>query len=370
MAAGRTTGQHILPQLLLKGFKSRSRKREYYAFQMRRDGIHEANIKKIGKQRLFYGEDAANEIESTMSRLEGVYAVAASAIRESGTLTLETLAVALSMIANLATRTDYFRAGIADEGREFIDYMAQRFTGASGANLISDFMRRNPGLIESRVLAALGASPLKEVLDQLPPSEADNARNMVLAALRQQTPKQFTAKHLAPLVDPFFAQLTSGLDWAAIVGAGHQKALAETPVADGYVKQFETMRWSTMQATEHTFAIGDCGPLARRLDDEYWSTLVVLGPKAQTVLLPISDALAIIGCCDGVESIQVNVDHLFEDTVRLSRDFVVASRSSEREQRALPWIGSRAKLLEADFASETIARAFDSVLGREDGIAS
>lgn len=361
---GRTTGQHILPQFLLKGFVSRTRKAQRYAFLAQRGRtIVESNIKNIGKQRLFYGENAENGLENALAEAEGAYAAATDSARETGVLSQDTMPLIVEMIVNLALRTNHLRAGLADEGRTFADHVAGTFASQTGAAFIREYVAGHQDEVIARLREELGKGPSKAMLDNFDAPTQQKLRGIIEEIAASTLQQHISLEQLQSVAGPFFSALSGQLDWTQVAADGHKSALAELVSPGGLVEYCRRMRWVLLSVPDHTLVIGDFGPLARRASDEVWSPLSTVSGAAELVLLPISHRLAVVGSA-GVDSLELNALHLLEDTARLSRDFFVASRSGDLEMAAIDWIGTRSQLFEPGLAEKALSGAMARVLSR------
>jgi hypothetical protein len=81
VTAAPARGQHHVPQFLLRGFRSRTKRDQSYSYLFRRGAApHETNVKNIGKRRDFYGNPAHSNLEEAFSERESSYAALVSRI--------------------------------------------------------------------------------------------------------------------------------------------------------------------------------------------------------------------------------------------------------------------------------------------------
>ena len=118
--------QHTIPRFLLNGFASRTREVEAYVWLYRKGNpAVEANTKKVGAERYFYGRAGELNVDEKITAVEPRHAELLTDLREHTPMSRVDDDRVPALISHLSLRTSAFREAIGDAVR----YAMEEFWG-------------------------------------------------------------------------------------------------------------------------------------------------------------------------------------------------------------------------------------------------
>lgn len=145
--------QHIIPRFLLKGFVGREKGGKLYTWVYPKNKPpSEANIRRVGVERHFYGKQGEMSVDDDITEFEGKYALLLDELRQSpGEIEIFDTRVP-NLVTHLVTRTKHFR----DSFRESMEFLMQKMTEYfSNSNNLKEAMLsiylKNPDMMRESI---------------------------------------------------------------------------------------------------------------------------------------------------------------------------------------------------------------------------
>ncbi len=307
-------GQHHLPQFLLKGFASRSNKKEVHTWLFRKDGFVEANVKGIAKVRDFYGKPTESDLEQRLSMMEDVFARLIRRLRAGEGL--EEKRLLCQFVASTQIRTSNLRKGVSEAlGTLTEEFGNSLITPEYQAQLLAHTLNELQGKI--------AAGELDSALDLLPSSQREGFISEMMPELEQYLRTQLqhaargVADRLPALTEPEF------------VKNSQNKILSENVAPEPLVEHLMELTWSVVKCDAEPMILGDLGVVAGSESGELMNTLCH-DPSLNTIYLPISVNRLLLGQRSGIPI--ASIGQLNVASAELSREFFISgSRDTHRD---------------------------------------
>jgi hypothetical protein len=341
-----TRGQHHLPQFLLKGFASRSNKKEVFTWLIRKTGsITETNVKGIAKSRDFYGNPNETDLEQRLSEMEDGFAKLVRQLRAGSGLDQKLLLC--QFVASTQIRTANVRSGVSEAMESFLDGFGEALTAPENQAVIAQHAFDG-------VMNKIAAGELDFVLNLIPPDQ----REQILASM---VPKM--KEHLDTLIgnakDEFDKQAPSLTNPKAFKES-QNKLLSENLPPEPRVRHLMQLDWTVLECDDEPLILGDVGVVAGSAAGELMHILRH-DPELNSIYLPIAWNRLLVGQRGGTPIVRVQM--LNAASARLSREFFI---SADRNRHALLQgeIGLDSTLLPGDEIEQIMKDSFAGLTGR------
>jgi hypothetical protein len=310
---------HFLPQFLLRGFASRTKGDAAWVWEFRRGlGPAERPTNEVGGSRYFHGDPDVSDLESKIGDLESEYAPVIVRFRANQT-TEEDLALASAIANHLLVRTKNIRDGFREAGEAAIAIIGQRTREGKNAKLVKN-------------------RTMKELRKRLRTQFADkfNAlskfkRKLMLSIAEKQLEEYLRTSEFRREATTMIDFFSEHISLKELVADAHQKALRKVAESPPQPKRFENLHWAVCQFPGTNIILGDVVGVARSAADErYRNALLVDNPSI--VCIPVGSLAVLLGY-RGADVPQINIEALNRGSAMASRDFFVASRSTDNEKR-------------------------------------
>lgn len=339
-----TRGQHHLPQFLLKGFASRSNKKEVFTWLYRKNGgMTETNVKGIAKTRDFYGNPNDSDIERRLSEMEDGFAKLVRRLREGTGLDQKRLLC--EFVASTQIRTANVRSGVAEAMESFLDGFGQALTSPENQAVIAQHAFDG-------AMNEISAGKLDFALNLLPPDR----REEVLASL---VPKM--KEHLGTLIgsarEEFDKHIPSLTEPKAFKDS-QNKLLSKNLPPESRVEQLMRLDWTVVECHDEPLVLGDVGVVAGSETGELMHILRH-DPELNAIYLPIASNRLLLGHRQGAP--KATVQEINIASVQLSREFYIsADKNYHAELR--DQIGLQATLLPGNEIEGIMKESFAGLL--------
>jgi hypothetical protein len=338
-----TRGQHHLPQFLLKGFASRSRKKEVFTWLFRRDGrVVEANVKGIAKARDFYGHPSGSDIEQRLSEMENAFARLVRRLRLGEGL--EEKHLLCQFVASTQVRTANLRTGVSEAMEMFTAEFGNALTIPENQAEIAKHALNG-------VMEKIAAGELDHVLNLLPLSQRDQVLASLLPKLTEQLGTYIgdTTKGMVGLMP--------SLTEPEAFKISQNRLLSSNLAPEPRVEHLMHLDWSVLACDREPLILGDVGVVAGSATGELMNILRH-DPELDSIYVPLSSSRLLLGQRAGVPI--ATVDELNAASAELSREFFI-SAENEVHENLHSRIGARQTLLPDGEVKDIVKSSFESL---------
>jgi len=335
-----TRGQHHLPQFLLKGFASRSRKKEVFTWLFRKDGrLVEANVKGIAKARDFYGNPNEFDIEQRLSEMEGPFAHLVRRLRLGEGL--EDKHLLCQFVASTQVRTANFRTGVSEAMETFTTEFGNALTTPESQTRLAEHALNG-------VMEKIAAGELDHVLNLLPAGQRDQVLASLLPKLREQlgTYVEDATKGMVGLMPSLAAPEAFKIS--------QNKLLSTNLAPEPRVEHLMQLDWSVLVCDQEPLILGDVGVVAGSAGGELMNILRH-DPELNSIYLPISSNRLLLGQRPSVRI--ASVAEVNVASAELSREFFISAANEVRGNLHFR-IGARQMLLLDSEARDIVRSSF------------
>lgn len=273
------SGQHFLPQFLMKGFSSRIDSDDAYVWVCRKGGkIFETNTKNIGKETEFYGPEGIETVDQKITDYENKIHLIIDELRSKDhSLEIHDPSI-VDFVSHIAIRTRHLREGVADSFesayRSLVEYLRQPSNVIRVAKKM--IVREPPAIIQEieQQMAKMGMSRKQ--------------RKSFLFKYMEDNIEQ-----LMPMMDilgTFDGQIRKA------IADGHNKALGKRIIPNWATESFFAgLNWFLLYLKQPDLILGDLGILMRfRTPSLEYRLFPEKGKSLDAVFLPISSQHLIV----------------------------------------------------------------------------
>lgn len=320
--------QHFLPQVLLRGFASRTKRKQgrtqFFVWVFPRGAAeYEANVKNIGAEGFFYQPEETGGIEQRLSEQETRCGLMLERFRRGEPVAHDDVPLICEFVASLVVRTRNLRDGLAEMAK---------FAGDSVARVWED--PDNEAAVRRQVRQWADEPSHRRRLERLSPER----REQIL----REVENEFLAKFAREV-----RQGMAGLDLGQLATNAQRRALSAHVAPEQRVKVLTELKWHVSEAQPHAYSLADVGPVGTFTDESGIQPLIKHVSVPCGVYLPISHSRLLVGV--GADGAGVpDADALNRAAAELSRDFFVASRRSDAERELHGTLGRRASAISAE----------------------
>ena len=318
------TRQHFVPRFMMRGFIDPASSPNEITHVYRQGGSYFAtNIKNIGLQNEFYGEEGPDSLDERLTESEGRFANFINEIRTAPQKDTLNSRECAALCSHLAMRTRHLRLVSTEVIERFIEKIATLYQVPENRDLI--FNRLFQGDVGERRRKMEEALVSNRDFQTLTPERQSEALDFILGQPRLV---------LESMVNGVSNQMSAYLQALRqqiklIVQNGHNKALHKDGALMEHEKKLGQLTWVTLE-TVRPLILGDFLLLVR---DGKRSTLVnylMAQESPEQVFLPLSSNRLLIGYLSTERQPSVNVAFLNRDVAANSYEhFVAAVRSDE-----------------------------------------
>lgn len=324
---------HFLPQFLLKGFASRTKGSESYAYRFGR-GVtpFETNILNLAVVRKFH-EGSHGDVEKQLSSRETRYAAAVEHLRKSVTKE-EDIALLAEFVFNLMLRTKNLRDSFTVLGNHMLSMLDAP---------------RVKRVIRKRVLNDLAKLPeVRSSLQRLPKQRRERVLSVLLTK---------SGIDVGTYYEKFWADVKRRVNMDEIIKNAQLKNLAAEGLPDARKKTFLAYHWYIDSKPCGSYVLGDVGPIAKSSDSTQLTLPYGFGDPTFVCLPVASDELLVGG--DNTDREKLEPEEINLASVELSREFFISNRNTEREMKYSECIGLRAELVKHPEIARGLEEAID-----------
>ena len=315
--------QHYLPKLLLRGFPSRTGKREVHTwvFMIGREPF-EASITDVGVSEHFYGSRTASGVDSQITDLEGEFAGYIDELRRKTRECRIGNDIIPDLVTHLMVRTKFVRDALFEVSDYVLELLTLNLLKSDNLErIILSQIRNHPEKFEKKVEQYLNPLPFskrqKRALLQLAMSQAPKLLEQQIGGFKS---------FVAMLGGELRKRLPN------IIKESHIQALRKSLAPEPRVDVAHSLNWFLTIRDEGTFILGDVGPISGALSSGTFKAIPQMEDKVEEILLPISASHLVIGTVESNPP-RMDVENVNYGSSRCSNEFFVSSRNSDRERR-------------------------------------
>jgi len=256
------SGQHFLPQFLMKGFSSRIGSDDAYVWVCRKGGnIFETNIKNIGKEKEFYGPEGIETVDEKITDYENKIHLIIDGLRSTNhSFEIHDPSIA-DFVSHIAIRTKHLRGGIADSFeslyRSLVEYLQKP---ANVLRVAKKMIVRKPPAIVQEIEQQMAEKGISR-----------KQRKTVLFKYIEDNIEQLMPK--LDILGTFEGQIRKA------IADGHNKGLEKRIIPNWTSESFFAgLNWFLLYFDQSDLILGDLGILMR-----------FKAPKLEYRLLPEKD---------------------------------------------------------------------------------
>lgn len=291
--------QHYLPRFLLKGFASRKKKQNAYAWVYSQAGeVFEANTFRICAEKFFYGEEGAGSLDDEITEFEHTYAQLLDELRaKTGITKIEDKSIA-EFITHLITRSRHIRDSVREPAEYFLEKLKEQF-------------------------------------------------------IEKLSPLPYPIKH--QLTEKFIKLCTEAIQKSPeMTKHGQLKALSEDLIPEKRTRKYKELNWYSCE-TKENLLLGDVGCVIETIGKKRFISIDMRSDILRNIYLPISSNHVIVGTNQDTEP-SADVGLLNSETVKLSRTIFIASQNNPEFNELLPLIGKNSGLITKEKLEEIVAK--------------
>lgn len=338
---------HYIPQLLLRGFLSKKKKKEMYSYVYEKGkASYEANIKNIAVETYFY-KHADNDADESITKKEGMFATEINRIRSTGSLDGVSLEVLVSFVESLAVRTKNMRSLLEDSTGYLIESASKAILADSNLDdAINVALSDEDKLIDECVAEIVAAAPH---LDKL------FVRRLVVKKFQENRPQleQFmygAAKAFGPQM---FTNLSKNIPTE--VAKAQVRCLNNESLHGGRSENYLKLCWTLEIFDEGALILGDVGPLG--IDSKGGVVPLLFEGDLSTIFLPIRSNILLVGSKES-EAMKLTADEVNLLTASMSINFFVSAKDTQDINRLKNLIGVKSSVYYKDVIDTNIRKEF------------
>jgi hypothetical protein len=337
VAMNQTRRHHYLPQFLLKGFASRSTAKDFYTWMFRcdHDSPIETNIENLAQQRDFHGKPDDFPLEGVMSGHESRFAPIVEEMR-LGRLSEEALPTTREFVIHLIIRTKNIRSGFVETTNDFLNQF--------GAAIPLMNRKKLKNKMKKEVRKQMREPQVRDAIQQLP----KETRKLFARAFEQR----ILHMDFRPTLSALFDGVRENIDLEGAAKSGHIQTLTRGIAPQRWIEQVSHLQWQLITCNPHSFILGDVGIFGRSAGEVAYRNLLSFITPIEMLVAPISHSVCLFGTAGAMEL--PRVDEINENTAQLSREFFLASQSTDREAQYRLHLGKRASLMSDKEISDAV----------------
>jgi hypothetical protein len=322
--------QHILPRFLLKGFASRNEKGKIFTWVYPRNQTPiEANIRKVGVEKHFYGKQGEMSVDDDITEFEGKYAPLLDELRANEIKSEISDQRIPHLITHLVTRTKHLRDSI----RNSSEYMADKFLA-----YLSNFDNFKAAIL-SKPEFIIDAIEEKFRDFRVSQAEKDTMRNLIPILFPAIIDKQIAemlivVRHLRKNIKKIAAKG---------IKEGHIKGLSQELIPNQRLNTYGLLHWFIINV-ETSLILGDLSCLFEFASGKRFRAIDFQDDDIINIFLPISDNKLLIGTSFSTIP-QININLINENIAKCSREFFISSKYSKDILFWVPLIDSESEML-------------------------
>ena len=342
--------QHFIPRFLQKGFVSKVKKQEYYAWVFtKEEKPYEANLKNIGIEKYFYGKPEDSKTDDLLTEREGVYSEYINNLRECDSNRPLDGGIPSEFVSHLMVRAKHIRESLCEVGDVLIDSAKKKLDSPVK---IKQMLSNQPELIEQALREAID----KKCSRKVPQHKKDKLVQSAMLIMPQIIAGLGTEDH------ELFSQLLAKMkdEMPAVAKDAQIKGLSKSVAPEKIVEKFDCFHWSLNVTAKHTLVLGDIGPIARYEPELQFKLFLFAKGELSQIFLPISDTHMIVGK-SSKDSQTPELNEINEASASLSQYYFISSNNSENKKKLSNMISSKSSVIsdkENKEIEETLDREF------------
>jgi hypothetical protein len=296
----------------------------------------ETNLRNVAQERDFHGNPNDFLLERTMSVYESRFAPVIRELR-LGLISEAAIPTICEFAVHIMVRTKNIRAGFVEATKTFL--------GQFGEALPTMDPKKWKNKVKKVARKQMREAEVRDQMRKIPKAQ----RRLFTRALE----KQICDIDYRPLVSDLFNSVCENLDFKKIANSGHIQALNKAIAPQPKLESVSHLQWQLVTSDQHSFILGDVGIFGRCEGELAYRNLVGATPCIEILIVPVSHSVCLFGTSRTVELPQS--DEINVNSAQLSREFFLASQSTEREARYHTELGKRAALISDEELSNIVA---------------
>ncbi|MGB8128350.1 MAG: hypothetical protein WCG81_01000 [Candidatus Angelobacter sp.] len=286
----------------------------------------ETNIRNLAQQRDFHGKPEDFPLETVMSGHESRFAPIVDEMR-LGHLSEVALPTIREFVIHLIIRTKNIRAGFVETTNNFLNEF--------GAAIPLMNRKRLKNKIKKEVRKQMREPQVLDAIQQLP-----KERRKLFARAFEQRILQMDFR---PTLSALFDSVREKIDLEKAANTGHIQTLTRGIAPQSWIENVSHLQWRLVTSNPRSFILGDVGIFGRSAGEVVYRNLLGFVTPIEMVVAPISHSVCLFGTAGAMAL--PNVEEINENTAQLSREFFLASQSTDRETQYRLHLGKRASLM-------------------------
>lgn len=230
-------------------------------------------------------------------------------------------------VIHLIIRTKNIRTGFVETTNDFLNEF--------GAAIPLMNRKKFKNKMKKEVRKQMREPQVRGMIQQLPKEK----RKLFVRAFEHR----ILQMDFRPTLSALFDSVCEEIDLEKAANTGHIQALTRGIAPQLRIESISHLQWRLMTCNPHSFILGDVGFFGRSAEKASYRNLLTLNTPIEIVVAPISHSVCLLGTAGVIEL--PKVDEINENTAQLSREFFLASQSTDRETRYRLHFGKRASLM-------------------------
>jgi hypothetical protein len=330
---------HYLPQLLMRGFKSRQRKKEYYSWIYQSNVQQfEVNIKNIGVEKDYYSLNDSTTIDDRMTTDENYYAKIINSIRIDSTISTSHYNILNNFIVDLYIRSKHIKSEYQHSTQDLVTMF---FTNMAEEDMLQNIVNS----ILPQTIARFTKKFQQDLVKNVGKKKAAEMAPIMKEEIIKRTSDNSFLSNIYNLIKYFIPHMKSIIseNIPAIVKDGQLEALHKRYTDNIKPSNLQFTHWELIENDEGNTILGDVGPVFIDRFGKYVPAIWTFG-NPEAVLLPISSHQTIKGCNINTQ-INTDIKNLNYDISKLSNNFFIASKNEINISKLSENIGTSNKYI-------------------------
>lgn len=284
--------QHYIPQLLQRGFLSRSTSKGAYCWVYGKEqDPYETNIINIGVEDYFYGDPNDSALDSRITEMEGRHARIIEDLR-SATVSQQIDRIDIAeLVVHFSVRSRNVRQSFEKTGESFLNLLSGMLQEPEDLKrMFLHLLKENPDevrkLIREEIQKRIPAGLDESMIDQLANLALANAPLALTNDIEKSHEGMMKMLHTVRDEMPKTAR------------DGHLRGLDRSLAPEARMENISTFLWQLKVFDSAALILGDVGPWGITRDSERSLPLIWGRADMQFIIFPISDRHFVVGSAD------------------------------------------------------------------------
>lgn len=310
--------QHYLPQLLLRGFSSRTQGKKEFVWYFRQGASPtEVSIRDIALSKEFYGDWGPGSLDDMITNKEQQVAEVITRARRSGQVSTADLGLLIEFVESMVIRTKHTRTGLTNAGSAVVEMISCNLS--------------DPGKMTRF---------LKDYMDKEKENFRDQVRSAIQNELGEPNPflEELVIRWVEENADEFVNALAGPGSQLVVQAYGqflddvekqgeriHQESLKRAfkkMEPSERLRRYSELKWSIRRFNPGAFVLGDVGVLEMDPESETFYPAIANKAKDGILMLPIAHDSLLVGAARR-DPMLPSPDEVNANSVEMSADFFV-----------------------------------------------